>query len=144
MDLKEFFITPDGFSDTDLAELGDARPSHSQTLEGEGQLAVDVYATKEAVIIKTAIAGVKPEDVQISLADEMLTIRGHRHQEDYITDEQYYFQECYWGSFSRSVVLPVEVDQEKIEAVFKNGVLTITLPKKHPERTVSVQVADED
>ena len=108
--------------------------------DGEGQLTIDVYQTDNDVIIKSTIAGVKPEDLDVSIVNDMITIRGERKQEEEIHEENYYYQECYWGSFSRSIILPVDVMPDKIEAAMKNGILTIKMPKADNTRTKKIQV----
>jgi len=95
----------------------------------EGQLSIDVYETEKNIVIKSTIAGVKPDDLDISIDNDMLTIRGQRRDETEEEGRDYLYQECYWGSFSRSVILPVEVDPKKIDASLENGVLTIVLKK---------------
>jgi HSP20 family protein len=95
----------------------------------KGDLAVDLYQTEEDVIVKTAIAGVKPENLKISLHNDLLTIKGFRQEESDWSKREYLYQECLWNSFSRSLIIPHEVDSEKIEANLENGVLTITLHK---------------
>lgn len=142
MDLKEFFITPQGFTDRDLRQLEEKSASRFESESTEGQLAVDVFQTKEAIVVKTAIAGVKPEDIHISISNDVLTIRGKRELGHTVKDEEYYYRECYWGAFSRSVVLPLEVQQDKIDATFKNGVLTVTLPKRNPEKSVKLKIVE--
>lgn len=106
----------------------------------EGQLSVDVYQTPDYVVIKSTIAGVKPEDIDISINNDMITIRGERHQEEEVKEDDYYYQECYWGAFSRSIILPVEVKSEEVDATLKNGVLTVKLPKAKKSKSVSVTV----
>ncbi|PIR13991.1 molecular chaperone [Candidatus Falkowbacteria bacterium CG11_big_fil_rev_8_21_14_0_20_39_10] len=108
----------------------------------EGQLSIDVYQTPKAIVIKSTIAGVKPEDIDISINNDMLTIRGKRGHEEKIEEEDYLYKECYWGSFSRSIILPVEVKADKIDAVLENGILTIILPKAKPKKQVSVKVKE--
>jgi HSP20 family protein len=105
----------------------------------EGQLAVDVCQTDKKIIIQSTIAGVKPENLHISLNHDLLTIKGKRDAGDKIKDTQYLYQECYWGNFSRSIILPSEVDNKKIEAELENGVLTIILKKAKPSK-VSIKV----
>lgn len=100
--------------------------------ETEGQLAVDVYQTERKIVIKSTIAGAKPEDLKISLHHDLLTIKGHRAIKEEIKEEDYLYRECYWGAFSRSLILPAEVDSKRVEAELENGVLTITLYKNHP------------
>jgi len=107
---------------------------------GEGQLAVDVYQTPTHVIVRTMIPGVKKEDVEISLSRDMLTVRGTRKEESEVSDQDYYHKELYWGSFSRSVVLPHEVDIERAEAIENQGLLTIRLPKVDKERQTKLRV----
>ncbi|MFA5318020.1 MAG: Hsp20/alpha crystallin family protein [Patescibacteria group bacterium] len=108
----------------------------------EGQLAIDVYQTKDAIIVKSTIAGVKAEDIDISINNDMLTVRGTRKMNEEISEDNYFYQECYWGAFSRSVILPIEVKTDKIEAAIENGVLTITLPKAQIAKQISVKVKD--
>ncbi|HRY82704.1 MAG TPA: Hsp20/alpha crystallin family protein [Candidatus Moranbacteria bacterium] len=108
--------------------------------DGEGQLTIDVYQTDNDVVIRSTIAGVKPEDLDVSINNDMITIRGERRKDEEVLEENYYYQECYWGSFSRSVILPVDVLPDKIEASMKNGILTIRLPKADNTRTKKIQV----
>lgn len=110
----------------------------------EGELAVDVYETDKAVVVKTAIAGIKPEELSLSFSGDMLTIRGERHEEETHKDRHYLSRECHWGAFSRSIILPSEVNTPKADAVFKNGVLTIILPKsKGKSNKIKVKVEGE-
>lgn len=113
-----------------------------QSLE-EGELAVDVYETDDAVVIQSTIAGVRAEDLDITLEGDMLTVKGERKRDANIPEYLALYQECFWGPFSRSIILPVEVRFEQIEAKMKNGVLTLLLPKAHKERTKIIQVKDE-
>jgi HSP20 family protein len=106
----------------------------------EGQLTIDMYQTKDNVIIKSTIAGVKPDDIDITLANDMVTIRGERSRDFEASAEDYFYQECYWGSFSRSVVLPVDVDIENVSADMKDGILTVVLPKAAKARAKKIRV----
>ena len=106
----------------------------------EGQLTIDVYQTDSDIIIKSTIAGVKPENLDVSISNDMITIKGTRVQEENIPEENYYYQECYWGSFSRSLVLPTDVLDDKIDATLKNGILTIKLPKADITKTKKITV----
>jgi HSP20 family protein len=108
--------------------------------DAEGQLTIDVYQTENDVVIKSTIAGVKPEDLDVSINNDMVTIRGERKNEEEVTGENYYYQECYWGSFSRSVVMPTDIIPEKAEASLKNGILTIRLPKAATNKVKKIQV----
>ena len=104
----------------------------------EGQLAVDVYQTKENVVIKAPIAGVDPRNLEVAIAEDVVTIRGERVEESVVSKEDYYVAECYWGAFSRSIIMPVSVNADKAEASLKNGVLTIKLPQT-PEAQAKVR-----
>ena len=119
-----------------------ARPSFTiQNLGGEvGELAVDIYQTEEDLVIQTAIAGVRPEDLDISMERDVITIKGTR-QKPSEEDGDYFTQECYWGTFAREMILPVEVDSGRAEATMKEGVLTIQMPKiqKNKKRQISVR-----
>ncbi len=106
----------------------------------DGQLTIDVYQTENDIVIKSTIAGVKPEDLDVSINNDMVSIRGERKNEEIVEHGNYYYQECYWGSFSRSVLLPVDVIPEKADAALKNGILTIRLPKADTTKTKKIQV----
>jgi HSP20 family protein len=108
--------------------------------EYEGQLAIDAYQTNDAVVIKAPIAGVKPQDLEISITDEVVSIRGKRQQEEGPGEADYFCQECYWGSFSRSYVLPIAVDADKARADLKDGILTIIIPKQDRAKTRILKV----
>ena len=109
----------------------------------EGQLSVDVFQTKDAIVIKSTIAGVKPEDIDISINNDMVTIRGKREIDETISEDDYFYQECYWGGFSRSIILPVEIMPDKVDASLKNGVLTVTLPKAKKSQAFSIKVKEQ-
>lgn len=109
----------------------------------EGQLSIDVYQTPDKLVVKSTIAGVKPDEIDISINNDMLTIRGKRQLSETIAEENYLIKECYWGGFSRSVILPVEVDAEKVEAALDNGVLTVTLPKAKNAKQFSIKVKEK-
>lgn len=106
----------------------------------EGQLNIDMYQTKDNVIIKSTIAGVRPEDIDITVANDMVTIKGARRKEENISQDDYFYQECYWGNFSRSVIIPVDIDSETIEADLKDGILTVIIPKAAKAKTKKVKV----
>lgn len=108
--------------------------------EYEGQLTIDMFQTKDNVIIKSTIAGVRPEDIDVTIANDMVTIRGERKRDFEASSEDYFYQECYWGSFSRSVVLPVDVDIENVGADLKDGILTVILPKAAKAKARKIRV----
>ncbi len=105
----------------------------------EGQLAVDVIETRDAIIIRSAIAGVKPEDVDIHVTGDLVTIRGERTERKDVHDATVHYQECFWGAFSRSIVLPHSVNAEAADATFENGVLELTIPKTRGEMNVPIR-----
>ncbi|HYE22687.1 MAG TPA: Hsp20/alpha crystallin family protein [Verrucomicrobiae bacterium] len=125
----------------DMVEGTETQSSQEDWLsEYEGQLTIDMYQTKDNVVIKSTIAGVKPEDIDVTIANDMVTIRGERRRDFEASAEDYFYQECYWGSFSRSVVLPVDVDIENVAADLKDGILTVVLPKAAKARAKKIRV----
>ena len=106
----------------------------------EGQLTIDVYQTANEIIIKSMVAGVKPEDLEIAITRDMVTIKGKRETERFVKDEDYFHQELYWGSFSRTIMLPAEVQVDEAEAVEKHGLLIIRLPKIDKNRQTRLRV----
>ena len=109
-----------------------------------GQLAVDVYQTDEDIVIRAAIAGVQAENIDISVNDDMVTIKGVRQLDQDVPDSSFLYQECYWGGFSRTVILPVEVDAANVKATMKNGILLVVLPKAERLAVPPIAVIDED
>jgi HSP20 family protein len=110
--------------------------------EEEGQLAVDIYQTDDDLIVKSTIAGAASKDIEISLIDDMLTIRGRRELDEEVASDAYLYRECYWGKFSRSIMLPVEVRGDKVSASLHNGVLTVVLPKAKRSKHTSIRVKE--
>lgn len=106
----------------------------------EGELAVDVYQTSDAIVVKALVAGVQPIALDISLTREMLTISGNRTDEREVEEDNYFFRELYWGSFSRTILLPEEVDVEAAEASEKHGILMIRLPKINKKKETKLKV----
>jgi HSP20 family protein len=128
---------------TDQAASSQPAASNDEWNEEEdvpGQLAVDVYETKERLVVKARTAGVNKSDLDVSIADNTLSIRGtlSAGAEDDVIN--YFAQECYWGEFSRSIALPVPVKEEEIEAVLKDGVLTISFTKVKQDTVKKIQV----
>lgn len=139
-------ITAAFLSEDDAAVTDDAQqqaPAADDQWEDEpvaGQLAVDVYETKEKLIVKGRVAGVNKADLDVSISDNTLTIRGTLSAGSEEGVENYFLQECYWGEFSRSIVLPVPVKEEEIEAVLKDGVLTVGFAKVKQDTVKKIQV----
>jgi HSP20 family protein len=108
--------------------------------EPEGQLTVDVYQTPNDIVVESAIAGVAPDDIDVNVTIDSIAIRGSRKREKTVSDEDYLYQECYWGKFGRSIILPQEVDPEGAVVRFKNGILTVTLPKANKKKIHKLKV----
>jgi HSP20 family protein len=108
--------------------------------EKEGQLSVDVYETEKDLVIQSAIAGIEVNDLNISIEKDMLLIKGLREKPNPGEKRAYFYQECYWGPFSRQIVLPVEVDNSRAEAVIQKGILTIKIPKIKREKKTTLEV----
>lgn len=112
--------------------------------ELEGELAVDVYQTPTEIVIKSPIAGVKEDDVDVQIMGDMISIRGRREQEETVDEKDYFSQECYWGAFSKTVRLPLgDVDIERAAANMKNGVLTIRIPRVEKTRSKKLKIQKE-
>src|SRR3989338_8227310 len=114
------------------------------TIKGDkkpgGWLAVDVYQTGTDIIVQTMVAGVKPEDLEISVERSILTIRGKREENRNVDDSSYFLKELYWGKFSRSISLPHEVEPEEVDATERHGLLTVRVQKVDKEKKNSVRV----
>jgi HSP20 family molecular chaperone IbpA len=115
----------------ELAELSAARE--------HGQLALDIYQTPADLVIQAPIAGVSHEDLDITIHEDILTIKGLRKRDTEIKTKNMIYQECHWGEFSRSVVLPFDVISDRVEASLKDGILTIRLPKASTSRKIKVK-----
>ena len=119
-------------------------PSPLLSGEPEGELAIDVFQTPSYVIIQSPVAGVNEEDLDVSVEGDMITIRGKREREELIDEKDYFYQECYWGSFSRTVSLPtVDIDIDKSEATIKNGILTVRIPRVEKKRSKKLKIGKE-
>lgn len=106
----------------------------------EAELAVDVYQTATDIVVHTMVAGVKPEDLELSIARDIITIRGKREEHRNIDEENYFTKELYWGKFSRTISLPQEIEPEEVEATERHGLLTIKLQKVDRNKTNTVKV----
>jgi len=132
--------------DDDLTTNDQAAPVSAQDTVEEpddefpGQLAVDVYETDERLVVKARTAGVNKEELDVSISDGILTISGTLSSGDDTAATNWHIQECYWGEFSRTLALPVAVKEDEVEAVLKDGVLTITFSKVKQEQAKKIQV----
>ena len=128
--------------DDPIAPTADAELAVSRKTAGsEGQLTVDVYADRDDIVIKSTIAGVAADELDITLTKDRVTIQGARHNEANLRGKDYYHRELYWGAFSRSIILPEDVDPDKARAVLKNGLLTLRLPKLSKTQTKKVKIS---
>lgn len=133
-------------NDDDDAQVGDSNQVQVQSEENweedegvPGQLAVDVYETAERLVVKARTAGVNKQDLDVSISDGILTISGTLSSGDDDV-EHWHIQECYWGDFSRTIALPVAVKEEEVEALLKDGVLTVSFAKVKQEQARKIQI----
>jgi len=126
----------------DNSELGDKNLSKESKWEEEmdAELTIDVYQTPTDIIVQTMVAGVQPDNLSITITRDMITVRGKREENQSIEKDNYFVQELYWGSFSRTISLPEEVDPEGAEAIEKHGLLIIKLPKLDKNRETKLKV----
>ena len=116
------------------------RSSWMDDASADSELSVDVYQTQDDVIVKAMIPGVKKEDLEINLTRDTLTLKGIRKEEKIVSDDDYFHRELYWGSFSRTIQLPHEIDIERAEAVESQGILTLKLPRVDKDRQMKVRI----
>jgi HSP20 family molecular chaperone IbpA len=140
-DFDEFdFDEQDDEEQTYPQQSSDNQYEETQLPTEEGELSVDVLNNDEEIIIKAMVAGVKPQDLDIQITRDMVTIHGTREEETEIKQEDYFHKELYWGSFSRNIILPEEVDVEEADAKEKHGLLIIKLPKIDKDRKTKLSV----
>jgi len=107
---------------------------------GEGQLPVDVYQTPNEIVIRTFVAGVRPDELNVSISRDMVVIEGSREHRDQVGGDDYFHQELFWGSFSKTILLPQEIDVDSSSATAKDGLLTVILPKLDKARQTKLKV----
>lgn len=108
--------------------------------DSDAELTIDVYKTPEMIVVKSMIAGVRPEDLDINITRDMVTIRGKREEERVAREDDYFVKELYWGSFSRTISLPEEIDVDESEAIEKHGLLILRLPKLDKKKQSKLKV----
>ena len=116
---------------------------NEEWLKAEGKLAIDVYQQGNTIIINSTIAGVDSKDLDVIINQDMITIRGERRKKEALNPDNYLHQECFWGKFSRSIILPFEVATEQTNASIENGILTVILQKKKEDKTV-INIEDKE
>ena len=114
----------------------------SNAFPEEGQLSLDVFRDGDALVIRSTVAGVSPKDLDISVHGDLLTIRGKREASHEVDEQEWFYRECYWGAFSRSIVLPFEVASDLATASLKNGVLEIRIPVREHGKKLAVRWED--
>jgi HSP20 family molecular chaperone IbpA len=126
--------------DNNEGRNNDSRPETKWEEEIDAELTVDVYQTSSEIILQTMVAGVQPDNLSISITRDMITIRGKREENQSIEKDNYFVQELYWGSFSRTISLPEEVNPEEAEAVERHGLLIIKLPKLDKNKETKLKI----
>jgi HSP20 family protein len=116
------------------------KPNIFEENEEEAQLTVDVYQTQSEIVIKAMVAGVKPDDLDVSITRDSVTIRGKRSEDRTVSNDEYFHRELYWGSFVRTINLPEEIEVDGAEAVEKHGMLVLHLPKLDKNRQARLRV----
>lgn len=107
-----------------------------------GQLVVDVYETEKELVVQSAIAGIKTEQIDVSLENDILIIKGVRENPSKDKDSRYFLKECYWGPFSKEIILPREIDTSRIDAKVKEGILTVRMQKIERAKNKKISVED--
>jgi len=138
-ELTAAFLSDDAMSSSISVPTADSNWDDSEE-EFPGQLAVDVYETDDKLVIKARTAGVNKEELDVSISDGILTISGTLNSGDDTDAINWHIQECYWGEFSRTLALPVSVKEDEVEAVLKDGVLTIKFAKVRQEAAKKIQI----
>ena len=142
-DVADFDTTENEYTeekpDEPYAENEELTPFEESAPE-EADLSLDMYETQDEIIVRTMCAGVRPEDIEVSITREQITIRGERSEDSIIEDDNFHARELYWGSFSRTLNLPAEVEPEEAEASEKHGLLMIRLPKINKDKQTKVKI----
>lgn len=139
-ELAAAFLTDDAAPAEDEGTVVVAEENWEDEEPMPGQLAVDVYETGEKLVVKARTAGVNKSDLDVSISDGILTISGTLSSGDDAEATQWHMQECYWGEFSRTLALPVQVKEDEVEAVLKDGVLTISFTKIKTEQARKIEI----
>lgn len=126
----------------DVAENDDILPRERAWEQSEevGDLAIDMHQTPNEIVIQAMVAGVKPEDLDVSISRESITISGKRSDQKQVVEENFFFRELSWGTFSRTIILPQEIEPEEAEAVERHGLLTLRLPKVNKDKVQKLKV----
>lgn len=141
-DLEEFLDRTEGIVEESNETKVNSEDSDSffSRENYEGELQVDVYETDENIFLRSAIPGISVDDLDVAVSHDLVTIRGRRQEPPLPEGAQYLFRECFWGNFSRSIVLPVEINTKKISAKLENGILLVRLPKMKKDKVLTIRV----
>ena len=120
------------------------KKSASDWVKSEGQLAVDVYQTDTEFCVQAPIAGVTPEDIEVAVENEMLIIKGERKEPEKDEEKNYFYQECYWGPFQRQIILPEDVDVQRIKATLRKGILNVKIPRVRRIKKKKITIQAEE
>ncbi len=134
----EDFLNENSDKNYDVQLTSTKKESRSSS---EGHLTIDVYQTEDDIVVQSTIAGASRDNIDISVTQDMITIKGRREPEERIKTSDYYHQELYWGPFSRAVILPESVDADSAKADYRNGILTIRLPKLEKKRMKKIKIS---
>lgn len=137
------YDTEESVKMSDISDETTNQESENDWIEdenNEGQLTVDVFQNPNEIIIKALVAGVRPEDLDVSITRDMVTIKGKREESKQITEDNYFYKELYWGSFSRTILLPQEIEVDESNASEKHGLLTIIMPKVNKEKQTKLKI----
>lgn len=129
--------------ENDDDDTTDKREAWTEEEKG-AELAIELFQTNDAIILRTFVAGVDPEDLDVDLARDMITIKGNRKPEKIATGDNLFIQELYWGSFIRTITLPVEIDVEETTATHRYGLLTIIMPKLDRKRQIRIKIKSNE
>jgi len=134
------------FKKIKVPESGQSLKNDLLSEEKKGaKISIDLYETEESLVVQSTIAGVRAKDLEISMEKDILIIKGERGKPDGdVPGKKYLYQECYWGPFSRKLILPENIDPFRIQAAVKDGILTVTIPKIEKEKRKNIEIRQED
>lgn len=142
-DIVDFLLEQAG-DDARVYTAEESVPEEAAELsEPEGQLAVDILDLDDTLAVIATVAGADPDQISVHVHNDLLTIRGRREPPVAASDDAYVHRECYWGRFSRTIILPLDVRADGVKAVYKSGVLVVSLPKERRDAKIPITVVEE-
>lgn len=142
-DIVDFLLEQAG-DDARVYTAEESVPEEAAELAGpEGQLAVDILDLDDTLVVIATVAGADPDQISVHVHNDLLTIRGRREPPVAASDDAYVHRECYWGRFSRTIILPLDVRASGVKAVYKSGVLVVSLPKERRDAKIPITVVEE-